>query len=845
MTELYINGKKADLTGSETLLYNKTRTDYTNPTIIKNSFTKTVSLPGTSTNDLIFGLMSLDYRKIRSDGTIFNPSKRNPFTLCRDGVVVEEGYIVVDKVVRNVGSHTYECTLYGSLGNVLYKLSYDDDVETGAQKSLNLGNIFDTSYKFKINKDYVKSCWGYTFADYDSIPETYRPFNFMVSYDGVPKCDNFDSKSMWVSVKNRRSAVIWDGTSTVASMPEGTVKDDVYYGYLSTMLTKSSPDEHYGLMTFGSEIMPVEARDLRSYLLRPVIRLRYVVEKIGELLYRKTGYTLDLSDWFFRTSDYIDVWITLPMLYESYPDIESGYDVYPSVWLKDMPSPASYIISLCKTYGLYLDTDIQHRTLTLRRTPDFFIKTGITDLTADLTAGAEIKPLSFDKNSYTFDWGTGKGDNIENYKEKYESDYGSMKVYTGYSFDDSTQQYIKNNIFRTGADTVEQSGWYRYNEYRSSLYGNLDNPKGVMAEIDNPKLKFFEVDRTTHLPKDYTSDINTYETEIYRNGSVILPNNNWGYMFPDAVWKANSPGIFQDFVPRLQFHKDRKGVDGSNVLVKVSPAIGKMKGKYGSYVMDRETGETTFNGTTGIYWLLSDDEPYLKMFTGKNCWFDNPSPDANSSCEVIRDFPNFTRFSYDYRNGEYRILSTPDFSYPLEIYVPGCVIPSTSEKKTLYERYWKDFVSDIYDVNTRIMTVKGRIDDIRGVFRKFYTYNSCLWILSKVVDYDIYTRLGKFEFIKVNDIMNYSYANGVYVGRTNIGVEKSGGEIKVAYREIGYQAFNVGSAVTWMTAAKDEKSGNIIIKVSASPSGTDRTGYVYITQGNTIINTIVVSQYGG
>lgn len=844
MIELYINGKKADLTGSETVLYNKTRTDYTNPTIIKNSFTKTVTLPGTVVNDGIFGHMEMDYRKVKTDGSNFNPSKRNPFVLCRDGVKVEEGYIVVDKVIRNVGAHSYDCTLYGSLGNVLYSLSYDESIETGAQNELNMGSLFDENYKFNIDRYYVKKCWSYAFTEYGKIPETYRPFSFMVSYDGVPKCDNFDSKSMWVSVKNRRGAVIWDGQQTTSSMPEGTTKDDVYYGYLSTMVTKLAPDDRYGLITFSNEIMPAESRDLRSYLLRPVIRLRWVVEKIGEFLQKKTGYTLDTSDWFFRTSDYLDTYITLPMLYESYPDIESNYEVHPSVWLKDMPSPASYLISLCKTYGLYLDTDIRNETLTLRRTPDFFLKDEILELTSNLTSGAEVRPLSFDKNSYTFDWGSSKGENLESYKEKYDSDYGSMKVYTGYAFDDSTQQYIRNNIFKTGVDTVEQGGWYRYNVYNSALWGVIDNPKAVMAEISTPKMKFFEVDPSTHLPKDYTSDINTYETEIYRNDNVVLPNNNWGYMFPDAVWKGNVPGVFTDYVPRLQLHKDRKGVDGSNILVRISPPIGKLKGRYGQYSMDRETESVIFKGTSSIYWNLSDDEPYLKNIIGKNCWFDNPDPDMLSSVEVIKDFPNFTRFSYDYRAGEYRITSTPDFSYPKEIYVPGGVVSGT--KKTLYNTYWKDFVGDLYNIGTRVMTVKGMISDIRNAFRKFYTYNNCLWILSKVVEYDIYTHLGKFEFIKVNDIMNYSYAPGIYVGENNVGCEKTGGEIRIPYREVGSVKWALGASVSWMTVSKDEKSKDIVIQVQTSPSGTDRTAYIYITDGGQYIkDTIVITQYGG
>ena len=84
MLELYIGNMKADLTGQESILTQKTRTDFTNPTIVKNSFTKTVSLPGTKANSFIFNfLWKLDRVQTVED---FNPSRRVPFTLTENGI---------------------------------------------------------------------------------------------------------------------------------------------------------------------------------------------------------------------------------------------------------------------------------------------------------------------------------------------------------------------------------------------------------------------------------------------------------------------------------------------------------------------------------------------------------------------------------------------------------------------------------------------------------------------------------------------------------------------------------------------------------------------------------------
>ena len=53
--ELYINGNKVELDNvGVSILFNRQRTDYTNPTIVRNSFTKTIKLPGTKVNNSIF-----------------------------------------------------------------------------------------------------------------------------------------------------------------------------------------------------------------------------------------------------------------------------------------------------------------------------------------------------------------------------------------------------------------------------------------------------------------------------------------------------------------------------------------------------------------------------------------------------------------------------------------------------------------------------------------------------------------------------------------------------------------------------------------------------------------------
>ena len=55
MIDLIINGVSVDLSDSGiSMLFQRQRTDYTNPTIVKNSFTKTIKLPSTKKNNILF-----------------------------------------------------------------------------------------------------------------------------------------------------------------------------------------------------------------------------------------------------------------------------------------------------------------------------------------------------------------------------------------------------------------------------------------------------------------------------------------------------------------------------------------------------------------------------------------------------------------------------------------------------------------------------------------------------------------------------------------------------------------------------------------------------------------------
>ena len=85
MIDLLIRNRSVDLPNEDvSILFQRQRTDYTNPTIVRNSFTKTIKLPGTGLNNIVFDkLWKLD-RGTKYSSMRFDPSKREPFIILKN-----------------------------------------------------------------------------------------------------------------------------------------------------------------------------------------------------------------------------------------------------------------------------------------------------------------------------------------------------------------------------------------------------------------------------------------------------------------------------------------------------------------------------------------------------------------------------------------------------------------------------------------------------------------------------------------------------------------------------------------------------------------------------------------
>lgn len=284
---LYIGNREVEFHSNPEILYTYQTDELNNPTIVKNSFSKTITIYGSSANNQLFGhfwnVERLQVNGGDGSGVYFNASKKMPFALYIGNEIYEQGYVKLDEVRRVDGNYEYDITLFGGLGDFFYNLSINDDGNEMKLSDLAFGENID----FTINIDTVKEAWT---ALENGTNGKWQTINFMPAYNGLP--DDFDSDKIIINTK---------GTNLTKTKAE----DGKNY--------KTKND--YVLGTLPDEMTEWETRDLRSYLQRPCIRMKEVVKACCDPV-NNGGYEVVLdSDFFNENNPYWEkTWMTLPMI---------------------------------------------------------------------------------------------------------------------------------------------------------------------------------------------------------------------------------------------------------------------------------------------------------------------------------------------------------------------------------------------------------------------------------------------------------------------------------------------------------------------------------------------------
>lgn len=114
--ELYINNQLVDLDNTVNFPLRYSIEDSINPTIIKTPHSKTISLPNTSNNNIIFGHYARFDKVI---GLIdINPNEKIPFILLHNNELIMKGYAKLD----NINNGRFNINLFSEIGDLLRNL---------------------------------------------------------------------------------------------------------------------------------------------------------------------------------------------------------------------------------------------------------------------------------------------------------------------------------------------------------------------------------------------------------------------------------------------------------------------------------------------------------------------------------------------------------------------------------------------------------------------------------------------------------------------------------------------------------------------------------------------------
>lgn len=318
---LYIANKLVDCSELLSLPMTYQLEDFSNPTLVKNSFSKTITIPGTKQNNQIFGeIYKLDrmqhYQELTGgealQGINFDPSKRVGFQIFKDADLIESGYMQLNDISVQNNNISYNITLYGGIGDFFYGLKYNED---GTAKSLadiryfiedENGEVLEESAEmnFEVNKDVVAESFNKDFTiEGNQLLDTIA---FIPAYNGV--YEDFDSSKCLINTNELHTSVF--PTSKTDDGSEYTT----YNGY--------------GLASLNKDYTEWEMKDLRSYYQRPAIK----VDKLIKAICREenSGYNVTFDPTFFNANNpyWSKTFVALPLLtsndYATEEDDEPG-----------------------------------------------------------------------------------------------------------------------------------------------------------------------------------------------------------------------------------------------------------------------------------------------------------------------------------------------------------------------------------------------------------------------------------------------------------------------------------------------------------------------------------------
>ena len=355
------------------------------------------------------------------------------------------------------------------------------------------------------------------------------------------------------------------------------------------------------------------------------------------------------------------LWNQQDLTINYYSSIRSNSTVtYNDMIQDDETTQGQFLIEYCKLFGLLFDSSKNDpSTISIMTRNTYFKDYQILDWTkkVDYSKTFEINPLTFDKKYYVLQYNNSGSFLEDQYKTKYNAEFGSIKLNTGYEFNAESDLFFSDTIFNNSVMAQLKSNW-------------LVSDGSIISKVDTKIMPVF-----------------------YSGQNKEFLNSKFNLLFDNDMVSNND--------------------------------------KYSQfYIID----DYNYNN------VPPNDFEY--------CYIDT----KNVSNQYWTKYSNYRRFTtFDNQYG-YSFL----FNAPKYLYYDSS---SYNNYGYIYGTFWQSYLSDIYNVNSKIVTCYVYLDNNEmknWSFKNFVMINNVLFHPNKIIDYNpLNNESTKVELIKVNNINNY------------------------------------------------------------------------------------------
>lgn len=388
--------------------------------------------------------------------------------------------------------------------------------------------------------------------------------------------------------------------------------------------------------------------------------------------------------------------------YTSSSSARTGATITKADLLTSDKTPADYLLGFTKMFGLVYHFDKVEKIITISQRKNFY-QNNVIDLTrrVNLSKTPSFLPFGFNSKWYNFGVNYNDGEYASYYVKVYGRRFGLQKVNTGYGFNAASKEILSDIAYNGAVQILESSK--NYTDIRKGSY---------------------------YIPSVFQDGGATYS--VSKGSTTEEVNVPPLGEFVQKTWLNPSNKTF-DLFSKPQFHKEENApVDERDTIL----FFDSMK---------------SLIGVSSRYAVTDDNLVMMTLNNNTPCWILDYQLIDNIS--LVTELPMFSRYLME----DDQITHSLDLGTPLEIAIPGMTFQDGS---SIYDRYWKSYIMDRYDDDSKVMTCKVNLSGLQvneDLFRSFYYYDGAIWALNKIVNHSLTTYDDtECEFVKVQNITNYT-----------------------------------------------------------------------------------------